>query len=293
MTGTRTAPQTERPQPAESSEQTEGSEPMEPGHLTTGWEPDLDLGDTLLRHYVHAYAATTLAPVAAMGGQVLRRDEVAAADLGSPGALLNAAVLTQPPTPDAFDATLDAVERFYADGRGQVFLWSPWPTPDLRARGWELEGHPPLLFRPEGTALPPGDDDLEIREVTDRRTLVDLKRVAVDGFPFEELQPFGPDDWLDERVLDLPDHHLFVGYAHGEPVVCGWSATHAGLGVLHLAAALPHARRKGYWSTMLRRRLRAIGERPVAAIFSDMSRPGAERYGFVPITRFTLWCRTR
>jgi hypothetical protein len=32
---------------------------------------------------------------------------------------------------------------------------------------------------------------------------------------------------------------------------------------------------------------------PLVGVFSDMSRPGAEALGFLPITRFTLWHRPR
>jgi hypothetical protein len=35
------------------------------------------------------------------------------------------------------------------------------------------------------------------------------------------------------------------------------------------------------------------GGLPSASLFSDMSRAGAERNGFLPISRFTLWRRPR
>lgn len=271
----------------------------ETGQLTTGWEADLDLDDTLLRRYLFALAASNIAPVAAMGGRVLRRDEVIAADLGTPNAVFNAAVLTQPPGQGrppgegAFEATLATVEDHYTHGTGRVYLWSPWPTPDLRHRGWELDGHPPLLIRPAEAPLPPDHEALEIREVHDRRSLDDFTLVLVEGFPFEELQPFQPGGWLDERLLDVPHHRLFVGYVDGAAVVAGWLLLHGPLGVLVLAATLPEARRRGYWTAMLRRRLHASEGRAVAAIFGDMSRPGAQRYGFLPLFRFTLWHRDR
>jgi hypothetical protein len=41
--------------------------------------------------------------------------------------------------------------------------------------------------------------------------------------------------------------------------------------------------------TLLRRRLVDAPGLPVVEVFSDMSRPGAEALGFLPITRFTLW----
>jgi hypothetical protein len=262
-------------------------------HLTSGWEPDIAIDDTLLRHAVVALAAVNTDIARAMGGRVLEYEGAVAADLGVPNAIFNAAVLTRPPDEGGWPGILDALDGFYANGTGGIFLFSPWPTPDLGARGWELEGHPPLLVRPPGLPAPSVPCDLDIREVTDPQTLEDLERVIVDGFPFEEHQPFDPGAWLDERVLDLPDHRMFVGYADGEAVAAGWLLLYAGLGVPILGATLPHARNRGYWTAMLSRRLRAAERSPVASLFSDMSRPGAERCGFLPVTRFTVWSRER
>ena len=264
-----------------------------PGHRTSGWEPDLAVEDTLLRHFVFALTAVNTDIARAMGGRVLEHDGVVAADLGTPNAIFNAAVLTRPHDEVGWDGVLDTLDAFYGNGTGQVLLFSPWTTPDLRDRGWELEGHPPFLVRPPGLVPPPVPNGLEIREVTDREALVDLKRVIVAGFPFDEHQPFDPDAWLDERVLELPGHQLFVGYADGDAVAGGWLLRYAGLGVPILGATLPHARGRGYWKGMLGRRLRAADGCPVASLFSDMSRPGAEHCGFLPVTRFTVWHRAR
>jgi hypothetical protein len=66
-------------------------------HLTDGWEPDLPVSDTLLRRFLFNLAAFHEVPVAAAGGRVLRRDDFAAADLGRPAAMHNAATLLRPP----------------------------------------------------------------------------------------------------------------------------------------------------------------------------------------------------
>lgn len=262
-------------------------------HPTTGWEPDLALDDTLVRQFVFALTAANTDTVRAMGGRLHEAERAIAADLGVPNAIFNAAVITRPPGEGGWGDILDTLEAFYAGGTGHVFLFSLWPTPDLRHRGWELEGHPPLLVRPPGLPAPPVPNDVEIRAVSDRLTLADFKRVTVEGFPFDELQPFDPDAWLDERVLAMPGHRMFVGYADGEAVASGWLLVHAGLGVPILGATLPHARHRGYWRGMLSRRIQAADGLPVATLFSDMSRPGAERYGFLPVIRFTAWRRAR
>jgi hypothetical protein len=263
-------------------------------HLTTGWEPGLAVQDTLLRQYVFGLAETNLGIARAMDGRVLEADGVLAADLGVPNAVFNSAVLSRPPREGEWETTLEVVEEHFGGrGAGQVYLWSAWPTPDLRARGWQLEGHPPLLLRSPGLPLPIPGGDVEVREVVDRPGLTEFKRVIVEGFPFDDLQPFDPHAWLDERVLELPGHRMFVGYVDGEAATAGWVQIHGGLAVLVLGATLPRFRGSGCWSTMVRRRLEAAGDLPSASIFSDLSRPIAERHGFLPMVRFTLWSRGR
>jgi hypothetical protein len=76
-------------------------------------------------------------------------------------------------------------------------------------------------------------------------------------------------------------------------VVGGVCVAH-GIAGFMLGVTMPHARHRGYWAAMARHRLRACPDLPAAGVFSDMSRPGAERLlGFLPITRFTLWTRRR
>jgi hypothetical protein len=47
---------------------------VEPIHLTTGWEPDLPVGDTVLRRFVYAWADSLAGPVEAVGGRVALGD---------------------------------------------------------------------------------------------------------------------------------------------------------------------------------------------------------------------------
>jgi hypothetical protein len=67
-----------------------------------------------------------------------------------------------------------------------------------------------------------------------------------------------------------------------------------GIAGFMLGVTMPDARHRGYWAAMARHRLRTVPDLPAAGLFSDMSRPGAQRsLGFLPITRFTLWTRPR
>jgi hypothetical protein len=263
-------------------------------HLTDGWEPDLPVSDTLLRRFLFNLAAFHEVPVVAAGGRVLRRDDFAAADLGRPAAMNNAATLLRPLPFDRAAETLDEVEGFFAGGgSGEAYLWSAWPTPDLRPRGWVLEGHPPLLLRPPGDQAVPAPPGLRLERVGGTEALEDWERVAVDGFPYRELQPYRPGALLGERVLADERLRLWVGYEQDRPVCAGSLFVDAGVAAFSLGVTLPSARRRGHWAAMAGVRLVEAPGLPAVGVFSDMSRPGAEALGFLPITRFTLWHRPR
>jgi hypothetical protein len=191
--------------------------------------------------------------------------------------------------------TLGAVEEFFGGGRGEAYLWSAWPTPDLRPRGWVLEGHPPLLLRPPGSRPPPSGapPGLRVERITGVAGLRDWERVAVDGFPYRELQPYRPGALLDEPVLADQRLRLWVGYEGERPVCVGSLFVAFGLAAFSLGVTLPEARRRGYWAAMAGVRLLEEPVLPAVGVFSDMSRPSAEALGFLPITRFTLWHRPR
>jgi hypothetical protein len=263
------------------------------GHLTTGWEPDLPVGDTLIRRYLFNHVAFAEATVAAAGGRVHRAPEWVATDFRRPAALFNSAVLLAPLEPRQLHAALDGIEAFFEGGTGTVALWSLWPTPDLRSRGWELEGHPPLAVRPPGGPLPPARPDRRLWPVRDAAGVRDWERVVVDGFPFPQVRPYLPGAFVDEPVLADDRMRLWLGGDEGGPVVAAALFVEHGVGQFAMGVTLPQARRQGWWAAMVRERLLAAPDLPMVGVFSDDSRPGAERYGFLPLWRFTLWARQR
>ncbi|HLN78095.1 MAG TPA: hypothetical protein VK204_13685 [Nocardioidaceae bacterium] len=261
-------------------------------HLTTGWEPGLPHDDTALRNFVLAWAESLAGPVRAQGGRVVRTADALTADLGRPGSYYTSAVLLRPPRPDEWDQALDGVERtMFRSGAGPVHLWSAWPTPDLSERDWRLEGHPPFLLRPPGGLIPEAAG-LDVREVVERADLRIWERVVVEGYPLADLQPWRPGVLFRDGVLSS-GLRMWVGYSGREPVAAAASYVAFGLHVLAIGVVLPRVRGQGYWRSLLRTRLAAHPDLPSASLFSDMSRPGAQRHGFWPISRFTLWVRDR
>ena len=202
--------------------------------LCTGWEPDLSPEDTVLRRFLLHLAEYFASAAAAAGATAVHHAGMAVADLGRPSGFFNSAVLLQPPAPDRWDGVLDSLDEAFAHGTGDTYLWSAWPTPDLRPRGWQLTGHPPLLVRPPGGVLPPAAPGLEVREVRTPAGLEDWARVAVEGYPLDELSPYRPGSLLDERILRDLRWRFWVGYEDGRPVSIGTLFVSHGLAQLAL-----------------------------------------------------------
>ncbi len=272
---------------------------MSTGHaervsLTTGWEPDVAVEDTLLRRYLFHWAAYCAAYARAAGGVVAQNDAVAVADLRRPSGYFNSVTLLRPPGPDFADVLSD-VGRLVAGGRGEVLLWSAWPTQDLRRYGWELMGHPPLLVRPPATVLPPpAAPAVDVRRVTDPRSLAEWERVAIEGYPLPELEGAKSGDLASPRLLDDERFAFWIGRDDtGGAVSLGTSFVEHGIGSFALGVTRPEARRHGHWLRHAVARLEHSPDVWMTGVFSDFSRPGAEAIGFVPIVRLTLWSLAR
>ena len=262
--------------------------------LETGWEPDTPADDTLLRRGTLALTATWEA-IGRVGNGRLHRDEACSAvDLGRPTGLLNSATLLRPVSDGAFATTVASIERFYdTNSTGSVLLWCPWPTPDLTGRGWVLHGHPPLLYRPPG---PPTErrqpDGLTVTEVTTERELAEWCTVAVDAFPLTEVE--SPSTLFDPAVLHDQRFRFITARAGSRSVAVGCQAIIGGANMLLLSTVRPDHRGRGYYAALVADRLDRAPDLPSVTIVSDDSRPAlVDRFGFLPITRFTLWERPR
>ena len=262
--------------------------------LTTGWDSAAPVGDTMLRRFLHHHAESNAAFTYAAGGRVVNSETLALADFGRPSGYFNGAVLLAPPPHGRTDEVLDEVESFFATGTGQVGLWSAWDLGDLRGRGWELSGHPPLLIRPPASLLaPPASPDVDVRPLSTAADLALWERVAIDGYPLTELADHPVGSLADPRILNDERASFWLGRIDGMPVSIGTLFEAHGLASMTLGVTLPEARRKGFWLRHAVDRIAAAPDLWTAGIFSDMSRPGAEALGFVPIHRLTLWLRDR
>jgi hypothetical protein len=267
--------------------------------LRTGWEPGAPATDSLTRAFLLNSAESLASPVRAIGGRVLANDLFIATDLGQSSAFLNSATPLQPLLEENLDQVLTELDDFYGFGAadpgmtGEVFLWSAWPTPDLRKHGWHLAGHPPLHLLPAGAVAPSAPPDLKIREVTDQAGLQMFEEMSIVGFPFSDLLPYRPGNLFDERVL--PDRRMrrWIGWVDEHPVAISASFIEAGVINVALVITMPEARGKGYGEALTWRAALAEPGLPAMLLSSDMGRPIYDRMGFLPLYRFTLWYRGR
>jgi hypothetical protein len=247
----------------------------------------------MLRRYLFHWASYCDAYALAGGGATLRTDAFSAADLRRPSGYFNSVTLLQPPGPD-FEHRLDEIETFYDEGHGDVLLWSAWPTPDLSERGWDLVGHPPLLIRPPASVLPPPPaPSVDIRRITDAGELAMWERVAIEGYPLPELDDARPGDLAAPSLLDDDRFGFWLGRYGGRPASIGTSFVDEGIASFALAVTRPDARRHHHWIGHAVERLLHTPDLWMTGVFSDFSRPGAERIGFIPVQRLTLWSRQR
>jgi GNAT superfamily N-acetyltransferase len=257
--------------------------------LETGWDPATPRNDTVLRTAVLGHADAFEHVVLSRGGSIERDHGLSLADSGSPSFFFNTALVLQPPGEGGIGPILDRVERFFAarPGGGVLFL-SPWPFPPVTRPQWELLGHPPIMFRPAGTAGPAAlPTDARIDEVADDELLSAFEAVLVNGFPMVELQPPFPGSVLDGRVLDSGRFHCWVASVERRPVAASAAYFADDLVLVTWVATLEEFRGRGYGAAVTWAAVREAPRLPAALLASDLGRPVYQRLGFLPLIRLT------
>jgi GNAT superfamily N-acetyltransferase len=254
-------------------------------HVTTGWEPDVPVDDTMLRQFVFNSADRNQHLAEQTGGTWRQWEDVCLADLQSPAAFGNQAILLCPLT----DRTAgDVVARLRDGFAGTHVIFSAWPTPDLRPYGYALVGHPPFMVRPQGGAAPVRPPGLAVEEVANAAAMERYEKVFVEGYPVPELQPYSPGRLFGERLLG-GIARVWVGSVDGRPVAAAMAINSRGLIAVENVATLPDARGHGYGGAVTATAALSAPDLPSALIASDDGRNVYERLGFLPISRFTLW----
>lgn len=265
--------------------------------LRAGWEPDTPASDSILRRFLINWTASIEAHGIPLGGRCLRRDDLTAVDVGRPAGGENTATLLAPLLPDRVNEVMRALDAFYgfANGAtsGTVYLFSPWPTPDLRPHGWKLSDYPLLMLRPPGGKLPRPPAGLRIEEVRDQKALEACEVAIVRGFPLPEVEARGPGAAFSPRLLSDERVRLWVGWHKGRPVSAAAAFVAAGIVDVTLVATVPEARRRGFGAALTWRATLADPALPSLLLATAEGRHVYEQIGYLSLFRFTLWSRDR
>jgi hypothetical protein len=266
-------------------------------NLRAGWEPDTPVSDSILRRFLINWTASIEAHGVPLGGRCLRRDDVAAVDVGRPAGGENTATLLAPLYPDSVKEVMSALDAFYgfANGStsGTVYLFSPWPTPNLRPYGWTLSDHPLFMLRSPGGKLPPPPKGLRIQEVGDQKALEACEVAIVRGFPLPAVEVRGPGAAFSPRLLADERVRLWVGWQGGKPVSAAVAFVAAGIVDVTLVATVPEARRQGFGTALTWRATLADPTLPALLLATAEGRHVYEQIGFLSLFRFTLWSHDR
>jgi hypothetical protein len=265
--------------------------------LRAGWEPNTPVSDSLLRAFQLNWIASIESQGVPLGARCLRRDDFAAVDLGRSSLGANVATLLAPlfaQDVEEIAAALDDFYHFSAGGcAGTVFLFSFWPTPDLRPHGWTLAEHSPLMLRPVGGVVPACPPGLRIEEVRDEQSLHAFELAMVRGFSATELAALEPGEIFSPGMREDPRQRLWVGWEGDRPVSAAAAFVAEGMTNVHLAATVPEARRRGYGEALTWRATLADPTLPALLIATGEGRPMYERMGYLSLFRLTLWERDR
>jgi hypothetical protein len=265
--------------------------------LRAGWEPDTPLSDSLLRRFLVNWTDSIEAQGRPFNARTLRRDDLAAVDAGRPSVGGNVVTLLAPLFAEDAEEVMAALEDFYGFASGErtgaVYLFSPWPSPDLRPHGWMLVDYQPLMLHPVGGKAPPAPPGLRIEEARDEKALQAFERVIVDGFPIAELAGRGPGAAFKAETLADVRQRLWVGWDGEHPVSAASAYVAAGVNNVTLVATLSEARGRGYGAALTWRATLADPALPALLLATDDGRPVYERLGYASLFRFTVWARSR
>jgi hypothetical protein len=233
----------------------------------------------------------------ALGGRTLHRDDLVAVDVGRPSFGTNVVTLLAPLFTEDVGEVMAALDAFYGfsagDRSGTVFLFSPWPTPDLRPHGWTLVDYQPLMLRPAGGTLPPSPAGLRIEVVQDETGLQAFEAAMVRGFQMHELEGQGPGAAFGAGTLADERQRLWVGWEGDRPVSAAATFVAAGINDVTLVATVPEARGRGYGAALTWRASLADAALPALLIATAAGRAVYERMGYLPLFRFAVWSRDR
>jgi GNAT superfamily N-acetyltransferase len=262
--------------------------------LETGYGDGTPPGDNLCNDFAAGMAESFRALASARGDRVADDPDVLMTDAASASLFGNVVVLRRPFDNGEWPVLAERLHNFFSGHDGNGFMvFSAWPTPDLRPRGFGRIGHPPLMFRLVQPLVDQPVAGLEIRAVNDADGAHDWERAFVRGYPIPELDPLEAGSVLPAEALAAPRWRHWVGYLDGSPIATASAAVGDRHVEVEFIATIPEARGRGIGRAMTALATLAAPDRPAMLIASDPGRSVYEGLGYVALLRVTLWAGHR
>jgi hypothetical protein len=264
--------------------------------LETGYEQTSPIGDTYLRRFLMNWLEANEAIGRSLDAATVRDSDFWATDAGRPASYANTATLIRP-LPSNPSEIMRRMESFFAaqDGTSsrESYIFSPWPTPNLRLFGWHLGGHPPLHLLPMGMTRPPLPPEFKIERVTTPQSLAIVERVAAEGFPMEDIDASVAGSVFGAELLSKPNLRFWLGWHQERPVGVAVMSIDHGINQVMLVTTLPDARGRGFGEALTWEASLADPALPAMLLSSDLGRRVYDRMGYLPLFRWTVWYRSR
>lgn len=265
------------------------------GFLETGYAAVTPVEDTYLRRFITNWCETNEAIARSLSADSIRADRFWAADTRRPATYTNTATLIRPVLSDV-EGLMGELESFFAGRPGdsrETYIFSPWPTPNLRPHGWRLGGHPPLHILPQGRERPPLPDGFRIERVTTPEQLAAMERIAIEGYPFFGFEGSPAGVLFAPPLLEETSIRIWLGLEGDRPVGAAVTSIAHGINQVMLIVTLPDVRGRGYGAALTWEASLAEPSLPAMLLSSDLGRPVYDRMGYLPLVRFTVWYRLR
>jgi hypothetical protein len=264
--------------------------------LESGHGARTPVSDTYFRRFLINWLEANEAMGQSIGAATVRDAAFWASDAGRPASYANTATFHRPLPADPTEA-MERLERFFAaqdtGQRRETYIFSPWPTPDLRPFGWRLGGHPPLHILPEGKTRPETPAGVRVERVTTAQSLALLERIAIEGFPMEGIDGSTPGNVFGSGALVIERMRFWLGYLHDEPVGVAVTSIDHGINQVMLIVTLPEARGQGLGSALTWEASLADPALPAMLLSSDLGRRVYNRMGYLALFRWSVWYRAR
>lgn len=248
--------------------------------LRDGFEPDAPAEDSLSRAAVLAHIASVRIMADSVDVPVFERERWIGMDAGGENPFANLVVAH-----GALDH--DTVGEIDATIASPHVIFSPTLSSDLRDTGYQLMGHPPLMFRPPGGNAPTTPDGWETREIAAPEDMEPWRETCAQAYPIPSLQGTR---WIGEGAVGSA-FRFFLGTRDGVPLATSAACIAHGVNLVTFVATMPEARGSGGGEALTWLATLADPTLPGMLIASDSGRPIYERMGYHAMTRWTLWYR--